>query len=145
MNLILYHPLIVFAFFIAMMIGTANSHAADKHEHGMHADSQMRKLHAMMPMFSVASGKMELALERNDRATVEAEANRILAAIPDLKKSRQHKNPGQHKKYVELASQLESTVKVTVQHFRNGDTVRAKASFAAVTKACSACHARFRD
>ena len=116
-------------------------------EHGEMAmnDMQMHKLHAMMPTFAVTSAKLKLALEKGDVTTVTAEAGKILAALPDLKKSQPHKNIDQREKFVELATNLEKTVTTTVSLAKKGDLAGARAAFKKVEDTCAACHAIFRD
>jgi cytochrome c556 len=112
---------------------------------GGHMDEQMKKLHDMMPVFSVASEGLESALEKGDASMAKAQADMILAAVPDLKKSKPHKNVKQRKKFVELATTLEKTVTITVDLSRKGDIVGAKAAFKKIEEVCAACHAKFRD
>lgn len=127
------------------LYGTAIAHGTEKHGKAAAADVQMKKLHAMMPMFSLASAELETALEKGNIASVEAEAGKILAALPDLKKSKPHKNVNQRKKFVALAANLESATTSTVDFARKGDLNGAKAAFKKVEEACAACHAKFRD
>jgi soluble cytochrome b562 len=125
--------------------GFAFAHGTEKHGKTVPADSQMMKLHAMMPMFSQASAKLETSLEKGEVAAVEAEAGKITTAISDLKKSKPHKNIKQRKKYVELAVELEETVTTTVNLAKKGDLAGAKTAFKKVEEVCAACHAKFRD
>ena len=127
------------------LYGVAFAHGTEKHGETASADAQMKKLHAMMPMFSVASAKLEIALEKGDMVSVEAEAGKIIAAIPDLKKSKSHKNIKQQKNFVKLATNLEKTVISTVDLAKKGDFAGAKAAFNRVEVTCAACHAKFRD
>jgi soluble cytochrome b562 len=127
------------------LYGFAFAHGTEKHGKTAPADAQMMKLHAMMPMFSVASAKLEAALEKGEVAAVEIEAKKIIAAIPDLKKSKPHKNIKQRKKFVELATTLEKTTTFTVDLAKKGDLVGAKTAFKKVEATCAACHAMFRD
>mgnify|MGYP006954411771 CR=1 FL=1 len=69
----------------------AFAHGTEKHVKSASDDTQMKKLHAMMPMFSLSSAELEAAMEKNDLPVVEKEAEKIIAAIPDLKKSKPHK------------------------------------------------------
>ncbi len=123
----------------------AFAHGIDKHGAMVHPDAQMMKMHAMMPMFSLASAGLESALEKGDIAAVEAEAGRITSATPDLKKSTPHKNVSQRKKFVGHATALEKTVTSTVALAKKGDFAGAKIAFGKVEEACAACHAKFRD
>jgi soluble cytochrome b562 len=123
----------------------AFAHGTGKHSNMVPADAQMKKLHAIMPMFSVASAAMETALEKGDVTAVEAEAGKIITAIPDLKKSKPHKNVKQRKKFVTFAATLEETITSTAVLAKQGDFVGAKAAFKNAEKTCAACHTKFRD
>lgn len=125
--------------------GLAFGHGPEKHGKMIPVDAQMKKLHAMMPMFSVATAGLETALEKNDVPAVKSEAGKILAAIPDLKKSKPHKNINQRKQFAVLASSLEKAVTSTVEMSKSGDRAGAVAAFKKVEDACAACHAKFRD
>jgi translation initiation factor IF-2 len=105
----------------------------------------MKKLHAMMPMFSVALADLEGALEKGDAARAGREADRILAAVPDLKKSRPHKNVKQRKRFVAVATGLETSVKAVAGKAQEGDFAAARGAFKEVEAQCAACHERFRD
>jgi soluble cytochrome b562 len=109
------------------------------------ADAPMKKLHTMMPVFSLASAAMETALEKGELSVLESEAKKITSAIPDLKKTQPHKNIKQRGKYVEHASYLEECVVTTVAQAKKGSLTEAKAAFEKVEEACAACHAKFRD
>lgn len=121
----------------------ASAHGRDPR--GGRVDEQMKKLHAIMPMFSVASAELESALEKGDAGAATASAGKILAAVPDLKKSKPHKNIKQHKKFVELAARLEKSVISTVDLIHKNDLSGARAAFKKVEEVCAACHAKFRD
>lgn len=120
-----------------------SAHGTD--HHGGHTDEQMKKLHAMMPMFSIASAELESALEKGDATTAKEQADKILAAVPDMKKSKPHKNIKQRKKFVELATKFEEAVTSTLDLIKNDDLSGAKAAFKRVEEICAACHAKFRD
>jgi soluble cytochrome b562 len=125
------------------MYGQALAHGTE--EHGkMTMDAQMKKLHAMMPMFSTASAQLEAALDKGDTPAAGSEAGKILASIPDLKKSKPHKNIKQHKKFVELATSLDKSVAATNALAQKGDFAGAMAAFKKVEEVCAACHAKFR-
>ena len=130
---------------MVFLSGMAFAHGTEKHGAMVPVDARMKKLHAMMPMFSVASAKLETALEHGDAVAAEAEAGKITAAIPDLKKSKPHKNIKQRKNFVEHASNLEETMNPTIDLVKKGDFAGAKTSFKKVEKVCAACHATFRD
>lgn len=121
------------------------AHGTEKHGKTAATDVQMKKLHEMMPVFSVASAKLEAALEKGDAAQAEVEAGKIIAAVPDLKKSKPHKNIKQRKRFVELATKLDKAVISTVELAKKGDVAGAKAAFKQVEEACAECHVKFRD
>ncbi len=123
----------------------AFAHGTEKHGKTATTGDQMKKLHEMMPMFSVASAKLEAALGKGDAAEVEVEAGKIIAAVPDLKKSKPHKNIKQRKNFVELATKMDKAVISTVELAKKGDVAGAKAAFKRVEEACAECHVKFRD
>jgi len=125
--------------------GVVFAHGTDKHNKTASANEQMKKLHAMMPMFSIASAELESSLEKGDAPMAKIQADRILAAVPDLKKSKPHKNFKQRKLFVELAAKFEETVTSTVDLIKKDDLSGAKATFKKVEDVCAACHAKFRD
>jgi cytochrome c556 len=125
------------------MYGQALAHGTE--EHGkMKMDDQMKKLHAMMPMFSMASAQLETAIGKGDAAAAGTETGKILAAIPDLKKSKPHRNIKQRTKFVELATSLDRSVTTTGDLVKKGDFAGAKAAFMEIEAVCAACHAKFR-
>lgn len=133
-----------------LVIGLACSdvvfaHGTEKHDKHAAADAQMKKLHAIMPMFSLVSAELEKAIEKRDTATVELEAGKILRAIPELKKSKPHKNVNQHKKFVELATSLELALTSTKVMAEKGDFTGARKAFEKVEETCATCHTKFRD
>lgn len=127
---------------LAMTTG-AFAHGTDHGKVG--ADSQMKKLHAMMPVFSTATAHLKAALDQQDVAAVESEAGKILAAVPDLKKAKPHKHQSQRKEFVKLSVRMEEQVKTTVGLAKKGDFSGAKKSLAEAEKVCAECHANFRD
>ncbi|GLI39502.1 cytochrome c [Geobacter hydrogenophilus] len=124
--------------------GVASAHGTEKHDKHA-ADEQMKRLHAIMPMFSLVVADLENAIEKGDAAAVELQAGKMLRAIPDLKKSRPHKNVKQHKKFVELAESLELTLISTRLMAGKGDFNGARKAFKKVEEVCAACHVKFRD
>lgn len=137
---------------IALLSGTLTffgesfAHSTEhKVKRSMATDAQMKKLHTMMPVFSLASAELESALEKGDAVAASTQADKILVFVPDLKKSRPHKNVKQHKKFVELATNFEKTLIATVDLINKNDLSGAKTAFKKVEEACAACHARFRD
>lgn len=137
--------LIVLLFLGMLLIKPIDVSAHGKDTRGGVMDAQMKKLHAMMPMLSVASAELESALEKGDSSAAKIQADKILAAVPDLKKSKPHKNIKQRKNFVELASNLDETVTSTVELIQKNDLQGAKVAFKKVEEVCAACHAKFRD
>lgn len=129
---------------VALLLAAAgaSAHASQKHKA---ADAQMQKLHDMMPMFSRALANLESAVEKRDAAAVEAEAGRMLAALPDLKKSRPHKNLTQLKTFRALAGELERDLKGVAGSVKSSDFEKAKTALSKAESTCAACHALFRD
>ena len=125
--------------------GAAFAHGTEMHGKTAQSAVQMKKLHDMMPMFSVASARLEAALDKGDAAAAEAEAGKIMVALPDLKKSKPHKNVKERKKFVDLAIDFEKTVASTLDLAKKGDFAGAKTAFKKGEEICAACHAKFRD
>ncbi|MBK5275852.1 MAG: cytochrome c [Desulfuromonadales bacterium] len=125
--------------------GIAFAHGKEKHGKKVPVDARMKKLHAMMPMFSIASAELESALEKGDAAAAKVQADKILAEVLDLKRSKPHKNIKQRKRFVGLATELEQTVIATVDLAKTGNFSEAKTAFKKVEETCAACHAKFRD
>lgn len=139
---------IVITFLVLGMMAlsaVASTHGTEMHGEMAMTDMQMHKLHAMMPIFAMAAAKLKLALEKGDVTAVAAEAGKIVAALPDLKKSQPHKNVDQREKFVEFAENLEKTVTTTVSLAKKGDFAGARAAFKIAENTCAACHAIFRD
>lgn len=130
---------------VVLQQGAAFAHGTEMHGKMKPADARMKKLHAMMPMFSLTAASLEAALEKGDKVAVEAEAAKIVTALPDLKKSQPHKNVNRKKKFIDMATGLETAVTTTANLAKNGDFVSARDSFKRVEAACAACHAKFRD
>jgi len=128
-----------------MLIVPIETSAQGTDPRGGHMHEQMKKLHTMMPMFSIASAELESALEKGDAAAAITLANKILAAVPDLKKSKPHKNIKNQKKFVELATELEKSVNSTVYFIKGDNFSGAKTAFKKVEETCAVCHAKFRD
>jgi len=127
------------------MNGQALAHGTEHHRKMTPEDAaRMAKLHAMMPVFSAAAAGLEAALEKGDTPAAEEEAGKILAAIPDLKQAKPHRNVTQRKKFQALAARLEETVASAAGLARKGDFPGARSAFAKVEQACAACHAKFR-
>lgn len=122
-----------------------SAHGTEKHGNTSADDIRMKKLHAMMPMFSLATAELESALEKGDATTAKEQADKILVAVPDLKRSKPHKNIKQRKKFVELATELEKSVNSTVYFIKDDNFSGAKTAFKKVEETCAACHAKFRD
>jgi hypothetical protein len=125
--------------------GRAFAHEGEMHGHEHQADAQMQKLHAMMPMYAVEQSKVEAALEKGDPAAVEIEAGKMLASVPDLKRSKPHKNLKQLKIFRSIAAHFENDLKETVALAKTGAFVKAKVVFKNAEAKCVECHAKFRD
>lgn len=119
----------------------APAHGKNSHD----GDEQMKKLHNMMPVFSVALAECDTALINGDVAAAKAPADKIMAAAPDLKRCKPHKNVKQRKKFVELATYFEESVSSTVALIKKDDLSGAKAALKKVEEACTVCHSKFRD
>ncbi len=130
---------------LQIITAAAFAHGTEKNGKMATTAAQMKKLHAMMPMFSVAAAELESALEKGDVAAAKTEADKILMAVPDLKKSKPHKKVEQRKYFVAQATSLEAAVTSTLDLAKKGDFVGAKAAFKNVEAACASCHAKFRD
>ncbi|MFZ2949175.1 MAG: hypothetical protein WA003_06790 [Desulfuromonadaceae bacterium] len=128
-----------------LLIKPVGASAHGKDSRGGTADAQMKKLHAMMPMFSIASAELEAALEKGDSAAALVQAAKIKAAASDLKKSKPHKNIKQRKKFVEIAINFDEAIVSTVDLIKKDDVSGAKAAFKKVEELCAICHATFRD
>ncbi len=131
-------------FLIGLVLTSGLVFAHEGHSKKGATDQQMQKLHAMMPMFSVASARLETALQNKDTATAEKEANKILQAIPDLKKSRPHRNFKRKMDFVALAGRLEQKTTMVLELSKKGEFVEASTAFKAVEETCAACHDKFR-
>lgn len=124
--------------------GGAFAHEGEDHHTGHQADAQMQKLHHLMPMYSTTLPKLEAAVEKGDPSEVEAEAGKMLATIPDLKKSKPHKNVKQLKAFRKVADGFEKNLQETVQLSKKGDVAQAKVAFKKVEASCAECHGKFR-
>lgn len=124
--------------------GGAFAHEGAKRTKRHGTNAQMQKLHDMMPMYAMALAKLEAALEKRDAAAVEAEAGRMLATTPDLKKGKPHKNLKQLKTFRSIAAGFESDLEETVELVKKGDFAKARAAFQKAEAKCAECHAKFR-
>lgn len=143
MNILALVTVILSAGILFIVPVEASAHGKDTH--GETVDTQMKKLHAMMPVFSVASAELETALEKGDSAAALVQANKIKAATPDLKKSMPHKYIKQRKKFVELATNFDETIASTVDLIKKDDVSGAKTAFKKAEELCATCHAKFRN
>ena len=71
-----------------LFIASLEASAHGKDLRGGAVDVQMKKFHAMMPMFSIASAELETAIEKGNAAAALVQADKINSAIHDLKKSK---------------------------------------------------------
>lgn len=124
--------------------GTSFAHEGHAHGHEQ-GDTQMARLHKMMPRYQNSQQSISAALEKGDVATVEQQTSYLLSTIPDLKKSKPHKGGKDLGKFRTLAEQFRKDIQVTAALAQKGDMAGAKASFTDAQKQCNACHSRFRD
>lgn len=129
---------------LTMIHGGAFAHGGEKHGTN-HSDAQMDRFHKMMPMYAQAQAKINEALNKGDAAAAEAEAQQILATIPDLKKSKPHKNLKKLDTFKKIADAFGTDVKTTADMAKTGDFVGARAAFRKAEERCNECHAKFRD
>lgn len=129
---------------LAMIHGSAFAHGVEKHGKN-HRDAQMDRFHKMMPMYAQAQAKINEALNKGDAAAAEAEAEKILATIPDLKKSKPHKNLEKIATFKKIADAFGADVTTTADMAKKGDLAGAKTSFRKAEERCNECHAKFRD
>jgi cytochrome c556 len=122
-----------------------SAHGTEKHDKMIPADAQMKRLHAMMPVFSVASAEMETAIEKGDAAGATVQADRILAAVPDLKKSKPHKNIKQISAFKAIAGKMGADITKILTLAEKGNFAEAKAAFKDMEARCAECHTKFRD
>lgn len=129
-----------------VFLGESFAHGPDHSvKKSMASDAQMQKLHAMMPVFSIVLAELESALEKEDLVAASGQTDKILVFVPDLKKSKPHKNIKQRKKFVEHATSLDEAVSSLAVFIDKNDHSGAKTVFKKVEEACAACHAKFRD
>lgn len=129
---------------LALIHGSAFAGGGEKHR-TKHSDAQMDRFHKMMPMYAQVQAKVNEALEKGNAAAVEAEAEKILATIPDLKKSKPHKNLKKLGTFKKIADAFSADVKTTADMAKKGDLAGARASFRKAGERCNECHAKFRD
>ncbi|CAG0990201.1 cytochrome c [Geobacter sp.] len=134
--------LMVWAFLLTH--GIAFAHGGEKHGTN-HSDAQMDRFHKMMPMYAQVQAKINEALEKGDTSAVEAEAEKILATIPDLKKSKPHKNLKKIATFKKIADAFGADVTATAGMAKKGDLAGARTSFRKAEERCNECHAKFRD
>lgn len=127
-----------------LLMFQSNSFAHEGEMHGAHIDAQMQKLHEMMPMYATAITKVAAALEKRDMAVVKAETVKMLATIPDLKKSKPHKNLKQLGTYRGIAAGFAGDLEKMANLANKGDLVPLKAALRKVGSRCAECHAKFR-
>jgi cytochrome c556 len=119
--------------------------AHDMDHHGDHMDAAMKNLHIMMPMFSNASAELGTAIEKGDKVAAKTQIDKMLVAIPDLKKSKPHKNRKQLAEFKSLATKLgEDITKVGVLA-EKGNFASARLAYRDMEARCNECHRKFRD
>lgn len=124
--------------------GGAFAKEGKKHGNGHH-DAQMDRFHKMMPMYAQSQAKINGALEKGDAATVESEAEKILATIPDLKKSKPHKNLKKIDAFRKIADAFGADIEATAALAKKGDIAGARTAFKKAGERCDECHSKFRD
>lgn len=124
---------------------SAFAHDAKLHEKMVPTDIQMKKLHAMMPMFSRESAGLESAINSRDITALKMHSDKILSAVPDLKKSKPHKNLKQTAEFKILADKLGVDVKTVVSFAEQGDFTEAQRTFKNLETRCAECHSKYRD
>lgn len=129
---------------LVLIHGGAFAHGVEKHGK-KHSDAQMDRFHKMMPMYAQGQAKINEALDKGEAAAVEAEAQQILATIPDLKKSKPHKNLKKIATFKKIADGFGTDVKTTAEMAKKGDFAGARAAFRKAEERCNECHATFRD
>ena len=129
---------------LVLLQGSAYAHEGEMHGE-KHHDARMSKLHKMMPMYAQIQAKVNSAMGKGDAATVAAEAEKILATIPDLKKSKPHKNLKKIGTFRKIADDFSSDVKATAVMAKKGDLAGATAAFKKAGERCDECHSKFRD
>jgi len=127
---------------LMLLEGVALAH--EGHHHGHMDDEQMQKLHHMMPMYSETLPKMTGAVEKGDASAVKNETGKILATIPDLKKSKPHKNLKKLSTFRKIADEFQKNVKETEEAAQKGDFGQAKEAVKKVEASCVKCHSDFR-
>lgn len=130
--------------FSSMFAQAVPLHGGMEHD-GMHMDESMARQHRMMAMYAQSQAKINESLQKQDAVTVEAETRKILATIPDLKKTRPHKNVKVRKEIIRIAAAFERDLKATVVNLNKRDFIGARKAFNRAEGKCSACHAKFRD
>jgi len=98
-----------------------------------------------MPMFSMALAELETAIEKGDATAVTVQTDKILTALPDLKKSKPHKNLKQITAYKKIATEFGDNVLAVRKLAINGDFGAAKEAFDKLESRCAECHTRFKD
>lgn len=131
--------------FLALLYVPAFGQGTEKPGKAKHAATQMKKMHQMMPMLSAAAANLETALAKDDLTATETEANKILSALPDLEKSRPHKNLKDRPKFVALVKEEKIAVATTLDFAKKGNFVEARSTFKKAEALCAECHTRFRD
>jgi soluble cytochrome b562 len=130
---------------LLLIQGTTFAHEGENHAKKHKEDAQMVKLHKMMPVYAQSQAKINEALSSGDAATIKNETGKILATIPDLKKSKPHKNLKQLATFRKIASEFEGDVKKTALMANSGNFGGAKDAFQAAQMRCNECHTKFRD
>jgi soluble cytochrome b562 len=140
--------LLIFAVFLTagiFLVIPSETHAHDPALHSGHMDEHMGKLHIMMPMFSIAYAELGSAIAKDDRVGAKLQTDKMLAAIPDLKKSIPHKNIKQLANFKSLASKLGEDITKVGALSEKGNFASARLAYRDMGTRCNECHRQFRD
>lgn len=132
----------------ALLLMSGASLASEEHGHGHgkhHTDAQMAKLHKMMPKYLKARVQIKAALEKGDLKAVGKETSYLISTMPDLKKSKPHKNLTELEEFKQIAARFEQDVANTADFAKKGDREAAREAFSAAEKRCDECHKLFRN
>ncbi|WP_298433504.1 cytochrome c [Geobacter sp.] len=127
-----------------LLHGGAFAHEGEKHGK-KHQDARMERLHRMMPLYAQLQAKINGALEKGDAVTAEAEAEKMLATIPDLKNAKPHKSLKDIGTFRKIADAFGAEVTATAAMAKKGDIAGARSAFKKAEAKCNECHAKFRD
>jgi cytochrome c556 len=129
---------------VLFITAAAFAHEVMGHEE-MEMNDAMAKQHKLMAMFGQVQAGINESLQKGDAAAVEAGARKILAASPDLKKLKPHKNRKDFKLLHKLEDLFEKDMAAVAAKAEKGDLAGARDSFMKAEEKCYECHVKFRD